>query len=421
MQRLFISGVGTVTPIGNDREAFWRNLTAGECGIGPLERIETGDLAVKIGGEVRNLDVQLAEVNDRVTARKMDRASLFAVVAAREALVDAGLGDQPELGENAAVVLGAGLSGLETLQHQTETLIERGPKRVSPFTIPLLMPNGAAANVSLAFGVNGPSYSVNSACASSGNAIIDAMLMLRRGEADMVITGGTEASLTRLGMASFIRMKAMAPDSNDRPTKSVRPFDANRCGFIMSEGAGVFVLETERSLRRRGVKAYAELLSYGSTTDAFHLVQPDPDAKQSTRAVEQAVQRAEWDPAEVAGRTYVSAHGTSTKFNDAAETRALKNVFGSHAKELQVSSTKSVIGHQIGAACAVETIACCLALTHQTLPPTINYETPDPECDLDYVPNVARAADVEYAVNNSFGFGGHNVSLTLRRAGEHQK
>ena len=414
MNRVVITGLGTVNPIANTVPQFWEGLVAGRSGIRRVDQIATDDLAVRIGGEVQNAPVERAELNDRVCTRRMDNASLFAVLAAREALEDAGLFGT-DLGERGAVVLGAGLAGLMTLQQQTEKLLNDGPRRVSPLTIPLLMPNAAAANISLAFDLRGTSYAVSSACASSGHAIVDAIRLIRAGEADVVVTGGTEASMTRLGFASFINMRAMARDCEESPSGAVRPFDARRDGLIMSEGAGVLVVESEEHARRRGRTPYAELIGYGMTSDAHHLTHPEPEARMATRAIELAVSRAELQPGDVASSLYVNAHGTGTKLNDVMETRALHGAFGKSAGRLQVSSSKSMTGHLIGASCGLEMIACCLALREGLLPPTINLEQPDPECDLDYIPGAARRSPVEYALNNCFGFGGHNVSLLIRR------
>ena len=419
MKRVVITGLGTVNPIANTVPQFWEGLVAGRSGIRRVEQIATDDLAVRIGGEVQNTPTERAEINDRVCTRRMDNASLFAVLAAREALEDAGLFEAGQagttLGERGAVVLGAGLAGLMTLQQQTEKLLNEGPRRVSPLTIPLLMPNAAAANISLAFDLRGTSYTVSSACASSGHAIIDAIRLIRDGEADVVVTGGTEASMTRLGFASFINMRAMSRGCEESPSGSIRPFDARRDGLIMSEGAGVLVVESEEHARRRGRTPYAELLGFGMTSDAHHLTHPEPEARMAIRAIEMALERAELQPGDIASSLYVNAHGTGTKLNDAMETRALHRAFGRSASRLQVSSSKSMTGHLIGASCGLEMIACCLALRDGLLPPTINLEQPDPECDLDYIPKVARRSQVEYALNNCFGFGGHNVSLLIRR------
>lgn len=415
MQRIFISGIGVVSCLGNDRRTFWNNLITGQCGIDRLLEHDTKDLEVNIGGEVRNLNEDRINVNDLVSTRRMDRASQFAVHAAHEALEDAGLPTK-DLGENVAVIIGAGLAGLETYEYQMERLLTKGPSRVSPFTIPMLMPNAPPGNISLAFGARGTCYTTSSACSSSGHAMIDAMEFLRRGEADFVITGGTEASLTRLGISSFVNMKAMNKTMNDRPKESMRPFDADRGGFIMAEGASVLIFETEDHLRRRGGKAWAEVLSGRSTSDSFHLVQPDPEGRQAVKCINSALLKAGLRAEDIAEDVYVNAHGTSTVYNDAMETVALKSVFGvERARQLHISSTKGMLGHMIGAACAIEMSACALALTTGVLPPTINYTTPDPACDLNYIPNKAIEKQVRYCINNSFGFGGHNVSLVVAK------
>jgi 3-oxoacyl-[acyl-carrier-protein] synthase II len=416
MSQIVISGLGVVTSLGKNLNEFWDGLMNGRSGIRPLTRMKTDDLQVTIGGEISDLDLETLQehLGDLIDVRRIDWATRFALVAAREALLDANL-PLNNLGTRVAVILGSGLSGMETLQEQTERLIEKGPRRVSVFTIPMLMPNASPANISLAYGAKGPAYTVSTACASSGNAIIDGYEMLQRGEVDIVISGGTEASLTRLGLAAFSNMKAMNKGSNDDPAKSVRPFNKERNGFIMSEGAGIVIMESAEHLAKREGTAYAELIGYGSTSDSFHLVQPDPNAVEATRAINQAFEQAGLSPAEIADNIYVNAHGTGTKLNDAMETVALKKVFGDAADKLQVSSTKSMTGHIIGASCGIETVACSLALKTGKLPPTINYEEADPDCDLDYIPNEAREAQVEYALNNSFGFGGHNISLLVKK------
>jgi len=414
INRVVITGLGTVNPLANDVPRFWDALQAGVSGIRRVEQIATDDLTVRIGGEVRNPPVERVEISDRACGRRMDNASIFGVLAAREALEDAGLIGS-DLGDRGAVVIGAGLAGLMTLQEQTEKLLRDGPRKVSPLTIPLLMPNAAAANISLAFGLQGTTYTVSSACASSGHAIVDAIRLIRDGEADVVVTGGSEASMTRLGFASFINMRAMAKGSEESPSGAIRPFDVRRDGLIMSEGAGVLVLESEEHARRRGRAPYAELVGYGMTSDAHHLTHPEPSARMAARAIELSLQKAGVSPHDIARSLYVNAHGTGTKLNDAMETRALRTSFGESAERLQVSSTKSMTGHLIGASCGLEMIACCLALRDGVLPPTINLEHPDPECDLDYIPGTARRSQVEYALNNTFGFGGHNVSLLIRR------
>ncbi len=417
MRRVFVSGIGMTTCLGNDRRTTWNQLISGSCGLDTLELHDATDLDVTIGGEVRDLDLTRINVNDLVNAKRMDRATQFAVFAAHEALEDAGL-PTSDIGDNASVILGAGLAGLETYEFQHERMLTRGPSRVSPFTIPMLMPNAPPACVSLAFGVQGSCYTCSSACSSSGHAMIDALSFLRQGHGDFVITGGTEASLTRLGIASFIRMNAMCRDSNDSPKTAMRPFDNSRAGFVMSEGASILIFETEEHLRKRGGRAWAEILSGQATSDAFHLVQPDPEGKKAVRTIEMALRAAELTANSVAGITYVNAHGTSTKYNDAMETVALKKVFGDNADKLRISSTKSMTGHMIGAACAVEMSVSALALTSGILPPTINYSTPDANCNLNYIPNESIETDVQYAINNTFGFGGHNIALIIKRVDE---
>ena len=416
MQRIFISGIGVVSCLGNDRQTFWKNLKTSQCGIDRLTEHDIRDMEVVIGGEVRNLNNARINVNDLVSTRKMDRASQFAVHAAHEALQDAGL-PTVDIGENAAVIIGAGLAGLETYETQMEKLLTKGPSRVSPFTIPMLMPNAPPGNISLAFGVRGTCYTTSSACSSSGHAMIDAMEYLRRGDADFVITGGTEASLTRLGISSFVNMKAMNKTMNERPKESMRPFDADRGGFIMAEGASVLIFETEDHLRKRGGKAWAEVLSGRSTTDAYHLVQPDPEGRQAIKAINSALQKAGLNPAEIADNVYVNAHGTSTVYNDSMETVAIKKVFGeTHARSVPISSIKSMIGHSIAASGALEAVVLALSLSENVVPPTINLHNPDPKCDLDCVPLTARDTNHRLALSTSFGFGGQNGALVMKAA-----
>jgi 3-oxoacyl-[acyl-carrier-protein] synthase II len=415
MRRVWVTGVGVVSPVGNDRKEFWASLVEGRSGVGPIEGIRTDDLPVSIAGQVRGIDPAAAEVNDKVSVKRMDRSGLFAVLAAKEAIEDAGLDPAALGGGRCGAVLGSGLSGLETMEQQAHNIVQRGPRGVSVFTIPMIMPNGPPANVSLAFGVTGPCFTTASACASSGHAILTAFEMIRRGLVDAMLTGGTESPVVRLSIASFANMKALTKRYNDRPTEASRPFDADRDGFVLAEGAAILVLEAEEHCRARGGRAYAEIVGYGDAADSHHLVAPDPAATGAARAVHSAFQMAGLEPAAVADRVYVNAHGTSTKLNDAAETAALKAVFGPSAAKLQISSTKSMTGHLIGAAGGIESAACVFALQEGVLPPTINYTTPDPECDLDYVPNRARKFAAEFALNNSFGFGGHNTAVLFRR------
>lgn len=415
MSRVFVTGMGVVSPLGNSVGHLWSGLTEGRSGIDRLQRIDTTDLPATIGGEVRGLDEAPFDLPEQVAWRRMDRASRFAVSAAKQAIDDAGIAPS-EFGHRCGVIIGAGLSGLDTLQQQTDILLTRGPDRVSPLTIPLLMPNASPANVSLAFGIRGPAFTVSVACASSGLAIIQAAELLRSGAADVVITGGTESSLTRLGIAAFCRMGAMATKFNDDPQRAIRPFDLNRSGLVMSEGAGILILESEQSVDRRNAKPHAEVLGYGSTSDSCHLVRPEPSGQGAAQAIRQALKSANVYESEIASKTYINAHGTGTKANDVAETLALKEAFGESARQLKVTSTKSMLGHLIGAAGAVESVACVRSLQTGIIPPTINLETPDPECDLNLVTGSAQQADIQYAINNTFGFGGHNVSLILGRS-----
>ncbi|MDA1164306.1 MAG: beta-ketoacyl-[acyl-carrier-protein] synthase family protein [Planctomycetota bacterium] len=414
MSRVYVTGMGVVSPLGNSVEQFWSGITEGRSGIRRLQRIDISDLPVSIGGEVEGLDDAPFELPEQVAWRRMDRATRFAVAAAKQAIDDAGI-VPAEFGHRCAVVVGAGLSGLDTLQEQTDILLNRGPNRVSPLTIPLLMPNAAPANVSLAFGIRGPAWTVSAACASSGMAIIEAMELLRRDGADVVITGGTESSLTRLGIAAFCRMGAMASKYNDDPQRAIRPFDANRSGLVMSEGAGILILESEASVMRRGATPYAEVLGHGSTSDACHLVKPEPSGQGAAEAIRQSLKYARLEASAIAPLTYINAHGTGTKANDRAETLALKAAFGNAVQQLRVSSTKSMTGHMIGAAGAVECVACVRTLETGIIPPTINLETRDPACDLNLIAGTAEQGDIHYAINNTFGFGGHNVSLILGR------
>ncbi len=417
MRRVFVTGCGVVSPLGNSVEEFWESLLAGKSGIRRLTRIPAEmveQLPTKIGGEVGGLEHPTFDMPEAVSWKKMDRASRFAVAACHDAITDAGL-SREEL-RSAAVIVGAGLSGMETLQEQTERLLSRGPTRVSPFTIPLLMPNATPANISMAFGVHGPAWTVSTACASAGTAIVEAAEAISSGRFERVIVGGTEASLTPLGIASFCRMGAMCQTRNDNPAQAMRPFDKTRDGMIMSEGAAMLVLESGQSASSRKVETKAELLGWAATSDCHHLAAPHPEADGLSKAIRAAIERANLLPREIAGDVWVNAHGTSTPVNDKFETQALKRVFGAEAGSLQISSTKSMTGHPIGACAAMESVAGIHALRDGLLPPTINLETPDPDCDLDYIPNQSRKASIRFALNSICGFGGHNVALVFGRS-----
>lgn len=416
MSRVLVTGCGVVSPLGNTVDEFWQALVSGQSGIRRLTRVDPEllkRLPAQIGGEVHGLDEPTFELPDTVSWKRMDRATRFALTASHQAIQHAGL-TREDL-QSAAVIVGAGLSGMDTLQAQTERMLDRGPSRVSPFTIPLLMPNAAPANISLAFGTQGPSWAVSTACASAGTAITEAAEAIASGRSDRVIVGGTESSLTPLGISAFCRMGAMCRSKNDDPRGAMRPFDATRDGMVMSEGAGMLVLESERSVAARKVKPLSVLVGWGASSDAHHLVAPHPEGSGLVKAIQATLDRANFPPYAVASRVWVNAHGTSTRMNDITETLAFKQVFGEEASNLQISSTKSMTGHPIGACAALESVAGIKALETGLLPPTINLHSSDPECDLDYIANTTRECDVDLMLNSICGFGGHNVALLFAR------
>jgi 3-oxoacyl-[acyl-carrier-protein] synthase II len=408
-RRVVITGVGAVTPIGNTAEEYWSALVHGVSGIGPITRFDPSAMPTRIAGEVKGFD-SLKYV-DRKDDRKLDPFLKYAMACAVMAVEDAGLDlgrvDRTRFG----VLVGSGIGGITTLLDTHKVLLERGPDRVSPFFIPMLIINMASGLISMRFGAKGPNSSVVTACATGNHAIGDATRIIQRGDADIMIAGGAEAIIIPLTIAGFCQMKAMST-RNDEPARASRPFDAGRDGFVCGEGGGLVVLESLEHAGRRDARVYAEVVGYGMTGDAHHMTAPDPDGDGAARAMAAAVADAHVDPAAVG---YINAHGTSTPYNDKFETLAIKRVFGDHARRLAVSSTKSMTGHLLGAAGGIEAIATALALHHGILPPTINYETPDPDCDLDYVPNQARKQEVEAALSNAFGFGGTNATLLLRR------
>lgn len=408
-ERVVITGLGVVTPLGNDVPTLWEALLAGRSGAARITHFDPSDLEVQIAAEVKDFEVD--ELFDRREARRNDRFTLFALEAARQAVADAGLSFGDENHRRIGVIIGTGIGGVVTLLENYDVMQERGPRRVSPFTIPMLMPNAASGAVAIAYGLQGPNFSLSSACATGSNAIGEAAETIRRGDADAMICGGSEAGIHLLSMAAFCNMKAVST-RNAEPERASRPFDAERDGFVLGEGAGILILESLDNARRRGARIRAELLGYGASADAFHIVAPAEDGKGAAAAMSSALDDAGLDVEEV---DYINAHGTGTILNDPIETRAIRSVFGSHADRLAVSSTKSMMGHLMGAAGAVEAIACVKSLETGWVHPTINYETPDPECDLDYVPNEARQLNPRVALSNSFGFGGHNGCLLLRR------
>lgn len=406
-RRVVVTGLGAVTSISCQVEDLWKRLLAGESGVRPLGLIDTAKFSVKFGGEITDWDPSAYFGSKE--AKRMDRFAQFALVSAVEAVRDSGIDFAKEDSFRCGVILGSGIGGLNEIEEQHLRLIQKGPDKVSVFTIPKLMANAASGHVSIQWGLRGPNTAVATACASATNAIGDAMKAIQYDEADVMISGGAEAAITPMGLAAFSNMHALSL-RNDEPQRASRPFDKDRSGFVMAEGAGLFVLEELEHAKARGAKIYAELLGYGATADGGHITQPDEHGTGAGRAMLNALKSAGLNPTDI---DYINAHGTSTPLGDKAETIAIKNVFGEHAKKLSVSSTKSQLGHMLGASGGVEFIFCTLAIRDGLIPPTINLETPDPECDLDYTPNKLRERRVLYAQSNSFGFGGHNASLVL--------
>lgn len=410
-RRVVITGIGAVTALGLSAEQTWRGALAGCSGVASITHFDATGYPSRIAAEIRGWEDVRSTWMDRKDARRMDRFVQFAVAAARMAVEDAGLRITPENRDRIGVCIGSGIGGIGTLETQYRTLLERGPDRVSPFLIPGIIADMGAGMVSILLDARGPNSCVVAACATGTSNVGDACRLIRYGEAEIMIAGGTEAAITPLGMAGFGAARAMST-RNDDPLSASRPFDANRDGFVMAEGAGILVLESLDSALARNATIYAEVAGYGSAADAYHITSPDPEGMGAVRAMQAAMRQAGVCPEEV---DYINAHGTSTPMNDRCETAAIKATFGEHAHDVAISSTKSTTGHLNGAAGAVEAIFCALALRDGLLPPTINYETPDPDCDLDYVPNIARPASIEVALSNSFGFGGHNATLVLKK------
>jgi 3-oxoacyl-[acyl-carrier-protein] synthase II len=408
-RRVVITGLGALTPIGNTAEDLWSGLMQGRSGIGPITKFDATGYPTRIAGEIKNFD-PLAFV-DKKEARRLDPYLQYAIASSAMAVTDAGLDPARVDAERFGVLIGSGIGGITTLLDGEDVRKTKGADRVSPFIIPMLIVNMAAGLVSMRFGAKGPNSSVVTACATGNHAIGDAYRLIKYDEADVMIAGGAEAIIVPLTVAGFCAMKAMST-RNDAPEKASRPFDAGRDGFVCGEGAGIVVLEALEHAVRRDARIYAEIIGYGMTGDAHHMTAPDPEGDGAARAMTLALRSAKLAPGDVG---YINAHGTSTPYNDKFETIAIKRVFGDHARKLAVSSTKSMTGHLLGAAGGVEAIASALALHHGILPPTVNYETPDPDCDLDYVPNQARKLDVEVALSNAFGFGGTNATLAFRK------
>lgn len=407
-QRVVVTGMGVVTSLGSDLPTFWSNLLDGKSGISVIEAFDTTEYTTKIAAEIKNFDP--AAYIDKKESRKMDRFVQFGVVASKLAIEDSGI----VMGENAdpervGVIVGSGIGGLGTWEEQHTVLLEKGPRRVSPFFIPMMIANMASGQVSMVTGAKGPNSAAVSACATGTHSIGDSFKMIQRGDADVMICGGAEATIRPIGMAGFCSMRAMST-RNDEPEKASRPFDTDRDGFVMGEGAGVMILESLEHAQQRGARIYAEVIGYGMSGDAHHMTDPDPEG--AARCMRKALNDAGIKPEDV---NYINAHGTSTGIGDKSETSAIKKAFGDHAYKLAVSSTKSMTGHLLGAAGGVEAIVLGLTLQNGIIPPTINLDNQDPECDLDYVPNTPREADVNVAMSNSFGFGGHNATIIMRK------
>lgn len=406
-RRVVITGMGTVNPLAKDVPSYWKALCRGQSGIRPIEQFDTSEFKVHFGGEVKGFDP--TGVIPAKSAKRLDRFTQFALVAADEAVKDSGLAFDKEDPFRCGTIIGCGIGGLNEFEEQKTRQLNDGPSRISPFVIPKMIANAAPGNISIHFGLRGPNTAVATACASAANAVGDALRTIQFGYADVMISGGTEAAITQMGLGGFISARALS-SRNDAPEKASRPFDKDRDGFILSEGAGILILEELEHAKKRGANIYGELLGCGATADAHHITAPHPEGLGAIHAMKFALKDAKIDPDEVG---YVNAHGTSTELGDVAETNAIKTVFGHHAKKLAISSTKSMIGHLLGASGGVELIACLMSLRSGVIHPTINQEIADPLCDLDYVPNHARETRINYAISNSFGFGGHNCCVAV--------
>ncbi|MBN1399510.1 MAG: beta-ketoacyl-ACP synthase II [Anaerolineae bacterium] len=409
VRRVVVTGMGTVSPLGNDLDTTWNALVHGRSGVATIKGFDATDYRSSIAAEVKDFDPE--NHFSRRDIRRLDPFVQYALVAAREAVAQAQISFVDGLGERTAVIIGSGIGGMTTVTGQTEILLERGPSKVSPTMIPMILPESAASMVSIEFGLRGPNMAVTSACATGANAIGEASNMIRRGIADVALCGGSEKGVIPIAVAGFSAMRALS-ERNDDPEHASRPFDRDRDGFVIGEGAGVLVIESLEHALARGATILAEVIGYGSNDDAYHITAPEPDGTGATGCMLLALEEARLEPSDI---DYINAHGTSTPLNDASETIAIKKALGEEAYRIPISATKSMTGHLLGAAGAVEAIFCIKSILHGVIPPTMNLEHPDPECDLDYVPNQAREAEIRIALSNSFGFGGHNVSLVFRR------
>ena len=409
-RRVVVTGLGVVTPLGNDLQTFWKNLLAGQCGIGPITTFDTTAFDTKIAAAVKDFDPAPAFPSPK-EIRRTDRYAQFGIYAAWSALKDSGIDLAKENTDEIGVMMGSGIGGLETTTNQHAVLLERGPGRMSPFTIPMLISNMASGLISMYYNLRGPNFATCSACATANHAIGEAWRTIKMGDASVMVAGGAEATIIPIGIGGFCAMRAMST-RNDDPQHASRPFDKDRDGFVMGEGAGVLILEELEHAKKRGARIYCEIAGYGNTADAHHLTAPSPGGEGAARCMKMALRSGGLNLTDI---SYINAHGTSTPQGDVCETQAIKSVFGDHARKLAVSSTKGATGHMLGAAGAVEMAVCTLAIQNGIVPPTINYTTPDPECDLDYVPNTAREMSVNAVVNNSFGCGGHNSTISAKK------
>jgi len=408
MRRVAVTGCGVISPVGKDKGSFWDSLTGGRSGVGKITQFDATEFDSRIAGEVK--DFVLPSNFSSKDERKTPRFVQFALKAAEEAMEDCGLNLEQVDPYQIGVIIGSGVGSLQVIEREHKTLLEKGPGRLSPFMIPMLITNEAAGHIAIRFKLKGVNFCTVTACASGAHAIGEGYRAIKGGKATVMVCGGAEACVCSLGVGGFCALKALSK-CNDQPQKASRPFDLERNGFVIAEGAGVIVLEELEHAKRRGAFIYGELAGYGATCDAFHITAPDPEGSAASKAMSLTMEEAGVPSDE---KIYLNAHGTSTKLNDVMETKAVKSTFGSHAKDVLISSTKSMTGHTLGAAGAIEFIACCLALKNKVIPPTINYENPDPECDLNYTPNEARAEDVKAVMSNSLGFGGHNATLLVK-------
>lgn len=409
-KRIVVTGLGIISPVGNDIASFWQAMKEGKSGIGPTTSFDASAFDSRIAGEVKGFDHNLFGISAK-EAKRMEKFVQYAIAASKQAIDDAGLVLDREDRNRMGVVIGSGIGSLRIIEAEHRVALEKGPSRLTPFLIPMLIVNEAAGQVGIMFGLKGPNSCVTTACASGSHSIGDAFKILERGDADIMICGGTESCITTLGVGGFCALKALST-RNHEPQKASRPFDRERDGFVMAEGCGVVVLETLEHAKNRKADIHAEICGYAMTCDAYHITAPDPEGEGASRAMTLALKDAGLKPENV---DYINAHGTSTKLNDKIETLAIKKAFGAAAKKVMVSSTKSMTGHLLGAAGGLEFVVCCLAIKDGIVPPTINYDYPDPDCDLDYVPNTARKAKVDVCMSNSLGFGGHNATLVVKK------